>query len=353
MNLQEQTKYLDRTDLSAHPANFETIPVIDIEGLFSNHLSDRKKVADAMGNACRDVGFFYIVNHRIPELRITDVYRVAEEFFKLPLEKKSQYHMSQYRQFRGYFGLGDLNADLHEPDASELREGYEIFFELPKDDLDHLAGNQIYGPNIWPDEPHDFRSVVYSYYESVLSLGRLLLKGFALALDLPETYFDDKITKPMADLALLHYPPQPEPIDPKYIGVGAHTDFECFSILTQGAAGLQVQNNLGQWIEVPPILGSFVINIGDCMARWTNDIFASTIHRVINLTGKSRFSIPFFFNVNYDTVITCLESCQSPERPPRYAPIQAGDWVVANIAAGYSYRAKQQPSHAHTCINPQ
>jgi isopenicillin N synthase-like dioxygenase len=348
MNLQERTKYLDHADLSAHPANFETIPIIDIEGLFSNDLIERKRVANAMGNACRNVGFFYIVNHRIPEHLVADIYRVAKGFFKLPLEKKFRYHVSHYSPFHSYFGLGDLNDGLHEPDASDLKEGYEIFFELPKDGPNPLAGNPISEPNIWPDEPHDFQSVVYSYYESVLPLGRLLLKGFALALDLPETYFDNKTTKPLADLALLHYPPQPEPIDPKHIGVGAHTDFECFTILTQDAAGLQVQNNLGQWIEAPPIPGSFVINIGDCMARWTNDTFASTIHRVINLTGKSRFSIPFFFNVSCDTVIACLESCQSPERPRRYAPVQAGEWITTNLTASYSYRAKQQTSHIHT-----
>jgi NitT/TauT family transport system substrate-binding protein len=173
--------------------------------------------------------------------------------------------------------------------------------------------------------------VVYPYYESALSLGRVLLRGFALALDLPETYFDDEITKPMAQLSLLHYPPQPEPVDPKHIGIGAHTDFECFTILAQSAPGLQIQNNLNEWIEVPLIPGAFVINIGECMARWTNDVFASTIHRVINLTGKSRFSIRFFFGASYNTVITCLESCQSPERPARYAPVQFGEWAVEGI----------------------
>jgi isopenicillin N synthase-like dioxygenase len=340
MNLQERTKYLDRTNLSAQPANFDTIPVIDIEGLFSNHLGDRKKVADAMGNACRNVGFFYIINHRIPELTITQAYRVTEEFFRLPLEKKSRYHIFQYTHHHGYFGIKDLKADLHEPATSDVQEGYRIFYELPEDDPDYLAGNTIYGPNMWPDEPSDFQSVVYPYYESVLSLGRLLIKGFALALDLPETYFDAEIIKPMAELVLLHYPPQPEPVDPMHIGVGAHTDFECFTILNQNAAGLQVQNNLGEWIEVPPIPGSFVINIGDFMDRWTNDTFVSTIHRVINLTGKSRLSLPFFFSVNYDTIITCLESCQSPERPPRYAPVHAGEWITTNLSAGYSQRKK-------------
>jgi isopenicillin N synthase-like dioxygenase len=337
MFLQEYTKDIDRTDTFAQSANFETIPIIDIEGLFSNCLADRKKVADALGNACQNLGFFYIVNHRIPKCRIARVYHVAEEFFRLPLERKSRYHISQYRHYRGYFGIGDLRADLHEQLSSDLMEGYEISLELPEDDPDYLAGNIIYGPNIWPDEPCDFRTVVYSYYESVLLLGRLLFKGLALALNLSENYFDDKIIKPMAQLALLHYPPQPEPIDPKHIGIGAHTDPECFTILTQNAPGLQIRNNLGQWIEVPPILDAFVINIGDCMARWTNDRFVSTIHRVINLTGKSRFSVPFFFGVNSDTEIACLESCQGSKQLPHYSPIQAGEWAVANITSFYSH----------------
>jgi isopenicillin N synthase-like dioxygenase len=336
--LQSRTKHLDRSNLSVQTANFDSLPLIDIEGLFSQHLADRQAVADKVGEACRTIGFLYIKNHRVPQSFLDRVYRVADEFFSLPDEQKLQYEIDRFGRHRGYVAIGGTTADSHDQTAFDLHEAYEVSLELPDTDPDYLAGNIMYGPNIWSDRPSDFRSAIYSYFESMLSLGRLLFHCFALALDLPETYFDDKITKPMAQLRVLHYPPQVGAINPKHLGVGAHTDYECFTILAQSAPGLQVQNSLGQWIEAPPIPGTFVINIGDVMARWTNDIFTSTVHRVINKTGEKRFSLPFFFGANYDAVVECLESCQSQERPARYPSITAGECTVENITAAYSYR---------------
>jgi isopenicillin N synthase-like dioxygenase len=340
MNLQDRTKQIDR-ETGSPQTNDEAIPIIDIAGLFSDSLVDRQQVANALGNACRTIGFCYIINHQIPTFIIDEAYRAAKEFFALPSEQKYRYHLSRHRHYRGYFGIGELRSDLHEQTARDLFEGYEISLELPQDDPDYLAGNFIYGPNIWPEHPSQFREAIYSYYEAILALGRLLFRGFALALALPETYFDDKITKPMAQLAVLHYPPQPQPIDSRQIGVGAHTDYECFTLLTQSASGLQVQNSLGQWIAVPPIPNSFVVNIGDSLARWSNDTFVSAIHRVINLSGQDRFSIPFFFGVDYNTLIYCLESCQSREYLPKHPPIQAGEWTVANLKAFCAYREQE------------
>jgi isopenicillin N synthase-like dioxygenase len=337
-SLQVRTRGLDRGDLSARKANFETIPVIDIAGLYSDDLSDRRAVARAVGEACRNVGFFYIRNHRIPDSQLSEVYRVADAYYRLPMDRKLQCDINRLGRHRGYVAIGGLAADSHDGTAFDLHEAYEVSLELPETDPDFLAGNLMYGPNVWPDEPVEFRSVVYRYYESVLDLGRTLFRCFALALDLPEHWFDDKITKPMAQLRVLHYPPQTGEVDPKHLGVGAHTDYECFTILAQSAPGLQVRNSLGQWIEAPPLPGTFVINIGDVMSRWTNDLFASTVHRVINTTGRRRFSLPFFFGADYDAEVRCLASCQSADRPPRYAPISAGECTVQNITAAYAYR---------------
>lgn len=337
-SLQIRTRGLDRGNLEARAANFDAIPIIDIAGMYSSVLEDRLAVAAAVGAACREVGFLYVRNHRVPEHLLQAVYRVADEFYRLPMETKLQYDINRIGRHRGYVAIGGLAADSHDDTAYDLHEAYEVSLELPADDPDHLEGNIMYGPNVWPAEPPDFREIVYAYYESVLELGRLLFRCFALALDLPENCFDDKITKPMAQLRVLHYPPQQGAVDPRHIGVGAHTDYECFTILAQSAPGLQVQNSLGEWIEAPPIPGTFVINIGDCLSRWTNDIFASTIHRVINATGQRRFSLPFFFGANYDAVVSCLDACHGPDRPPRYAPITAGECTVQNITAAYTYR---------------
>ena len=338
MTLQARTAGLDRADLSARTIDFDAIPIVDIAGLWSPELRDRQAVADAIGAACRNVGFLYVTGHGVPQSRIDEVYRVASAFFDLPREYKLRYDSNRLQRHRGYVALGDLAADPHDQAAFDLQEAYEVSLELPATDPDHVAGNIMYGPNVWPDEPPEFRDIVYAYYETVLTVGRRLFRGFALALDLPEDYFDDKIDKPMGQLRVVQYPPQPEPIDPRHIGVSAHTDYECFTILATSAPGLQVRNRAGEWIDAPPIPGAFVINIGDIMERWTNDIFTSTVHRVINRTGAKRYSLPFFFGANHDTVVTCLPTCRSADRPARYPVTTAGEWTVANITAAYSYR---------------
>jgi isopenicillin N synthase-like dioxygenase len=146
----------------------------------------------------------------------------------------------------------------------------------------------------------------------------------------------------MAQLRLIHYPPQDRVVDDREIGVGTHTDYECFTILWQGSSGLQVRNPKGEWIEAPPIPGTFVINIGDMMQRWTNDLFVSTPHRVINTTGKARYSLPFFFGANYDAIIEPLACCVGPDNPPRYPPTKCGYWTEAMHTLAYAYRSDER-----------
>jgi isopenicillin N synthase-like dioxygenase len=338
MTLQERTLTLDRSDLDARTTSFDSLPVIDVGDLFSPDLARRQAVAQTMGQACRDVGFMYIVNHGIAQHDIDAVYAAADAFYALPDHIKQRYDINRLGRHRGYVAIGGLAADSHDAQAFDYHEGFEVGLELPETDADYRAGNLMYGPNVWPEELPEFRAVVYRYFEQVRALGCQLFRGFALALDTPEDYFDDLIDKPMAQLRVLRYPPQPQPIDPRHIGVGAHTDYECFTILASSAPGLQVRNSLGHWIAAPPLPGAFVINIGDILARWTNDVFLSTVHRVINSSGAQRFSLPFFFGANFNAKVNCLESCQSEQRPARYPPITAGEWTVSNITAAYGYR---------------
>ncbi|MCU0868877.1 MAG: isopenicillin N synthase family oxygenase [Burkholderiales bacterium] len=336
--LQARTRTLDRNDLSARALDFDAIPIVDIAGLRSPDAAARRGVADAIGRACRDVGFLYVTGHGIAQADVDAVFATADAFFAQPLAVKQRVAITRTGRHRGWVALGGLAADAHDASAWDLQEGFELSLELPADDPDHLAGNPMLGPNIWPDTPAAFRPVVYGYFEQVLALGRLLFRGFALALDLPETWFEPYIRKPMAQLRVLRYPPQPEPFDPKHIGVGAHTDYECFTILATSAPGLQVQNARGEWIAAPPVPGAFVINIGDVMARWTNDVFRSTVHRVINQTGAQRFSLPFFFGADHAARIECLPTCTDATHPPLYPPVTAGEWTESNIALAYAYR---------------
>jgi isopenicillin N synthase-like dioxygenase len=279
-----------------------------------------------------------VTGHGVPQPLLDESFAAAREFFALPEQEKLALDITRSNRHRGYCAKGVLNADINNPNAIDMQEAYEVSVELPADDPDYLAGNPMYGPNLWPARPAAFRTAISAYVEQMLRLGERLFRGFALALALEEHWFDDKITKPMGQLRVIRYPAEKGPVDPNRIGIGAHTDYECFTILAQTAPGLQVQNTAGQWVAAPPIQGTLLINIGDCMARWTNDQFKSTLHRVINLSGDERYSLVFFYGANYHALIECLPSCQSEHRPAKYPPVRAGEWTIRNIQAAYAYK---------------
>jgi len=173
----------------------------------------------------------------------------------------------------------------------------------------------------------------------VVRLGQYLFPLFALALDLPEDFFADKITKPAAIMRLLYYPPQTGIIDDRAIGIGSHTDYECFTILWQqdDVNALQVLNTAGKWINAVPIPGSLVVNLGDQFARWTNDVFRSTVHRAVNRSGVARYSIPLFFGTDYNVLLRALPSCVSDDFPAKYEVVTAGDYVKSRLEATYAH----------------
>lgn len=341
LSLQDRTRGLDRADLRARRLDFAEIPVVDIARLASPDLAQRRAVAEDIGRIGETVGFLYVTGHGVPDGWVDDVYRVLAAFFALPMEGKLRYDIHALARHRGYVPPGGLNADPHKPGA-DLQEAMEIGLELPADDPDFLAGNMMYGPNVWPEQPADFAAVVYRYFEAVRALGHRLFGAFALYFGLPEDWFEDKIRKPMAQLRAIRYPPQPGVADtaPSDIGIGAHTDYECFTILAASAPGLQVRNRSGQWIEAPPVEGAFIINIGDIMERWTNGRFVSTVHRVINRNASDRYSLAFFFGADYDARIECLPTCATPDDPARYPPVTAGLWTTENIKAAYTYKPR-------------
>ena len=183
-----------------------------------------------------------------------------------------------------------------------------------------------------------FRQCVYDdYYLSMLALSHRLLEAFALALSLPETYFRGMFDKPMVTMRLLHYPCQTVVLDDDQLGCGAHTDYECFTILSQSnEEGLQLLNKRGQWIDALPIAETFVVNIGDLMQRWTNERFRSTVHRVINRSGRDRYSIPLFFGPNYFTRVESL----TKDPANNYESIVAGEYLTKRFDETYRYREK-------------
>ncbi|MEJ1965049.1 MAG: 2-oxoglutarate and iron-dependent oxygenase domain-containing protein [Gammaproteobacteria bacterium] len=310
-------------------ADFDSVPLIDFSGMRSDAPAARNAVAGQLRDACIDVGFFYIANHGVPEELVDAMFDMSARVFALPLAEKMRSHVKTSSHYLGYVAMGDENAD---PTVGK-RDMHEAYDFVPEDttlDHDFLPGDFRRAGNLWPEVP-GFREVATRYGIEMRLLARRMFAAFALALNLPESYFSTLASAPMSLIRMLHYPTQPA-FSEEYIGTGAHTDHECFTILCQDRIqALQVRNRRGDWIPAPPIRGTFVVNIGDLMARWTNGIFASTYHRVSNTSGQARYSLPCFIGPNSDALIEALPSCVSAERPPKYSAVYAGEYVSSNI----------------------
>ncbi|KAF4617255.1 hypothetical protein D9613_005848 [Agrocybe pediades] len=321
--------------------DFQNVPVIDLQNIGSKDPSERRKLADTVRDACMRVGFFYVKNHGIPESTTEGALEMAKKFFDLPIEKKMEARSDL--QLRDLNKSSLISGNNNPYGAGDLQEGFEFGWEDPNlaDNKAAKADGVMAGANVWPakEDVPGFREQVLQYYYAAVSLGKSLFPIFALALDLPETFFDDKTQHSAALMKLLHYPPQTGPVDERVIGIGAHTDWECFTILWQepGIQALQVLNSEKKWINAPPIPGTLVINLGDQFARWTNDIFKSTVHRAVNRSGVRRYSIPLFFGTDYNVKLEPMPSCVSPERPPKYDVITAGEYVKSRLEATYNH----------------
>jgi isopenicillin N synthase-like dioxygenase len=302
-----------------HVAN-SALPIIDIGSLSSDSLTDRKAVAERLRAACLDNGFFYIASHSVPAPLIAALFEETRRFFDSPASTKSAVDKSLSFCARGFEPMRAQTLEAGAP--ADLKESFYIGPELSLDDPRVVARRFNHGPNLWPAGLSNFRPVTEAYFNAMVVLSRRLMSGLALALDLDEDYFTAYCTNPHATLRLLHYPPQPANAAPGEKGAGAHSDFGGVTLLLQDdAGGLQVQGKTrDEWIHATPIPGTFVVNLGDLIARWTNDRFRSTVHRVVNASGRERYSVPFFFSGNPDQQVECLPSCLEYGDAPKYAP---------------------------------
>ena len=321
------------SDRPAVPA-MDSVPVVELAPLLTGGDKGKQQVARAIRDACESIGFFYLADHQVPQSDIDAVFEAARQFFALPLEDRMKVKLV-IGENRGYQPLGS-RMYAGEADAPDLNESYKYQHELPPHDPDILAGNRVHAANRWPEGLPGFRETLIRYYDQMERLSDALLRGFALALDLDEAYFHPSYRKPLTQINLLHYPPHPPASKGRQFGLRPHADTTAFTILAQGEVeGLQVQQG-GGWIEVPPVRGTYVINIGDMMARWTNDRFASTPHRVINRSGRERYSVPFFAIPDFDAIVACLPSCQGPGNPPKYPPLKVGDFMLNSNATDWN-----------------
>lgn len=317
----------------------DAIPVISLADLAAPDRAARERLAAEIGAACRGPGFMIVTDHGVaPDLR-ANAFDAARAFFARPQAEKDALSIERSPHNRGYVRLGGERLDPASG-AVDGKEAFNIGLDLAADDRRVLAGEPFRGVNLWPEEPA-FRDATLAYFNAVWALGVRLHRAFALDLGLPdEDWFAPHFTAPMATLRLLRYPAAG---GGSPIGAGAHTDYGSVTLLaTDGVAGLQVRprdaKRFGRdWIDAPNVLGGYVVNIGDCLMRWTNDVYVSTPHRVLAPPAE-RLSIAFFLDPNPDSEITPLASCVSAERPAAYPPISGADYLAARLNATYDHR---------------
>ncbi len=309
------------------------VPIIDIRPYREGGAADKQAVARAVDQACRDIGFLVITGHGVRADLIAQTRDVSRRFFDLPLAEKLRVARPGKDVARGYIGLDEESlARSRDPEAygSDLNESLMIGpVEAPPADYAQApAAGKHFAPNLWPEQPSELRAVWTAYYLAMGELAQTLMRIFALALHLPEHHFDAHLTHHISRLRVRNYPAQLVPPQPGQIRAGAHSDYGSLTILAteDKPGGLQVCNANGAWRDVPIVPDCFIINIGDLMARWTNDTWVSTLHRVVNPpadagAGSRRQSLVFFHNPNYDAPIESLV----PDRAPKYPPTTSGE----------------------------
>jgi len=337
LDLKEQQRSTDHARQAAQRVDMAEIPVIDVSGVLPGASpAAQQRVADQVAEACARIGFFYAVGHGVPAATIDGVFAASKLFFDQPHEQRMRIKLD--RRHRGYLPLYDTTIPNYKPNRLHA---FEMALDLPESDPDVAAGKPLHAPNQWPDLP-GFRAPVERYYAETTGFGFHLLRAFALALGMPADHFQKLyVGKPLASMRLLHYPPTAPEAEEEEYGVAPHSDYGIVTILNQDeTGGLELLTRDGRWIAAPYVPGSFVINIGDLMAIWTNDRFTSMQHRVVNRSGHGRFSIPIFYNPNFDTRIECLPTCQSAANPPKYEPQVMGEYLLRNFNKVWAYRQK-------------
>lgn len=310
------------------------IPIVDIS------LAD-SIAASAIREACRVHGFFMITGHGLDEHYMENVFEETRKLFSLPLHDKES--IKADKNNRGWTPWQEETLDPANQREGDTKEGFYFGREVSLDSDE--ASKPLHGPNVWPSPQSlpSLRTTYEDYISRVTALGFKLLQLLAISLDLPPDFFKPHFERPMLMLRPLHYQGRVSQPTNGIFGAGAHTDYGMLTILaTDGTPGLQIYQG-GEWMDVIPITGTFIVNLGDMLERWTNKIYKSTLHRVITKTEKERYSIAFFFEPSFDTVVQCLPQCLGPGEKPHYPSTTAGQHLLDKYAQTHSgYDAGQK-----------
>lgn len=306
------------------------IPVIDIGPLRDG--SDPGRVAHQLHEASRNVGFIYVANHGIPAEMLSSARKTALAFFRREPALKQEAAITE--KHRGWLASG--GAKMHDDARPDLKEsfiwGYQDVDGLTPDD------HPLRGANRWPQSMPDLEPAALGWFSAAHDVAGYLMRGFALGLGKPADFFLQSSSAPMSRASFVYYPPQPPELGADQFGVGPHTDFGVLTVLAQDhVGGLQVQDANDDWIAAPPIDGTLVVNVGDLLARWTNDEYKSTPHRVVNASGKERLSCVLAYDPEPGTVID-PRAVFGDGIETGHDPITCGDYLEWRFAKAFSYR---------------
>jgi len=317
-----------------------SIPVIDLGAYMAGAPGALERVGDELGAALETIGFFLIVSHGIERELIARTFAEARRFHAQPAAAKLALRMNEHNN--GYMAMGRYavwTSDVNANDKPDLNEAFFTKRERSADDPLVKSGRRFAGPNRWPEDLSGFRDTVLAYTDAVDALGRRLMPACAVALDLPPDAFDAAFAESQFSFRLSHYPPVEAA--PNQFGIAPHTDANFLTFLAQTEVpGLQLRLPSGDWLDVPYVPGSFAVNSGDMMTRWTNGRFKSTPHRALPPVGRPRYAIPFFLGPHLDTQIACLPTCQGPDNPAKFPPISYDAYLHWWYDANYNARAQ-------------
>ena len=317
------------------------IPVIDIGGVQNGDRAATERVARELRAACMDVGFFFLNHHGVPQGVVDDAFVETRALHALPIDIKQRYPINEHNI--GYMASGtsmQRSSAVHRATRPNLVASFFMKRERHADDPGVVARLPLRGMNQWPADLPKFRETMLDYMTAMEGLGRRMLPLFAAALDMPFDYFAAFFREPSITLRISHYPPQ-QSFDGEEFGTGPHTDAGFMTFLAQAQVrGLDIQTRDGVWIPAPLMPGMFLVNIGQILSRWTNGLFPSTPHRVVNLEGVERYAIPFFFDPDFDAEVSCLPTCQGADNPPQFPPIRYLDHIVAFTNRNFDHRRK-------------
>ncbi|WP_270936433.1 isopenicillin N synthase family dioxygenase [Falsiroseomonas oryzae] len=313
----------------------DDIPVVDIAPLVARDQAGSATAGAAMREASERIGFFYIAGHGVPEAMTANLFAAAARFFALPAAAKAEVAVN--RRHRGWIGTG--GAKMYGTAKADLKESFVWGLELPETDAEVAAGTPLMGPNQWPAALPELRAALYPWYEAVMAAGHAVLRGLALSLGRDMDFFVASYRRPLARGSAIWYPPQPPELGREQFGVAPHTDYGGLTLLAQDmTGGLQVKGTDREWVMAHPIPGTFVVNIGDLMHRWTNGRFRSNPHRVVNTSGRTRQSAAVFFDPGFHAVVDPRDLLDDPAEA-KYPPIACGEWVVGRFDKAFKYRA--------------